>query len=239
MNFYKHHIGDYDSATAHLSWEEDLAYLRLLRIYYRDEKPLPLDITKCARLVRASSTKQIAAVREVIHSFFTEMTDGWHNKRADEEIFAAKRQSQINRRTALEREAARRREEEQTSGKSSNGQHDSLHDSDTNRSQPVHDSFTATVAFREPIQTPDSRLLDSKTTKKKTRPKGAVDKSKNARLEDIARLQAWASEIGCALKPDGRESPGRYEARIESWKRAQSRPGGEPVTVAKILGGAK
>jgi uncharacterized protein YdaU (DUF1376 family) len=41
VNFYKHHLGDYDAATAHLSWDEDQAYTRLLRLYYRTEKPIP------------------------------------------------------------------------------------------------------------------------------------------------------------------------------------------------------
>ena len=31
MNYYPFHIGDYLSATRHLSWEEDAAY-RLMRI---------------------------------------------------------------------------------------------------------------------------------------------------------------------------------------------------------------
>ena len=35
MHYYPHHIGDYKSATAHLSNEEDLAYRRLLEMYKR------------------------------------------------------------------------------------------------------------------------------------------------------------------------------------------------------------
>jgi uncharacterized protein YdaU (DUF1376 family) len=31
VNYYKHHIGDYAEATAHLSFVEDAAYLRLMR----------------------------------------------------------------------------------------------------------------------------------------------------------------------------------------------------------------
>ena len=44
MNFYKHHLGDYDGHTAHLTWTQDLAYTRLLREYYRREAPIPDDL---------------------------------------------------------------------------------------------------------------------------------------------------------------------------------------------------
>ena len=41
MNFYPFHIGDYASATRHLTWIEDAAYRRLLDVYYVKEGPLP------------------------------------------------------------------------------------------------------------------------------------------------------------------------------------------------------
>ena len=45
MFHYKRHIGDYRSATAHLTNDEDLAYMRLLDYYYETESPIdkPLD----------------------------------------------------------------------------------------------------------------------------------------------------------------------------------------------------
>lgn len=90
MNFYKHHIGDYAKHTDHLSWDEDQAYSRLMRVYYRDEKPLPLDIAKVIRLARAKTRPQRAAVEAVLEEFFFRDADGWHNKRADEEIAIAR-----------------------------------------------------------------------------------------------------------------------------------------------------
>jgi uncharacterized protein YdaU (DUF1376 family) len=83
---YDHHIGDYDAATAHLSWDEDQAYTRMIRVYYRTEKPLPADVAQVCRLVRASLPKHRQAVQAVLEEFFTLEEDGWHNKRCDEEI---------------------------------------------------------------------------------------------------------------------------------------------------------
>ena len=58
INWYEHHIKDYDSATMHLSWEEDLAYTRLLRWYYRKEEPIPGDLEQACRIVRAATDLQ-------------------------------------------------------------------------------------------------------------------------------------------------------------------------------------
>lgn len=86
MNYYEHHLADYTQATAHLSFLEDAAYSRMLRWYYANEKPLPVDIKKIERLVRAHSEEEREAVRTILDEFFTEELDGWHQDRADQEI---------------------------------------------------------------------------------------------------------------------------------------------------------
>lgn len=88
MNYYEHHLGDYDSATAHLSWLEDCAYRRMLCLYYRTEAPLPVDVKQVCRLVRASSKPERDAVQQVLTEFFEQADDGWHNTRCDEDIAA-------------------------------------------------------------------------------------------------------------------------------------------------------
>lgn len=86
MNYYEHHIGDYNSATSHLSWIEDMAYTRLIRLYYRTESPIPADIAQACRLVRAATKSERNAVASVLGEFFTLEDDGWHQKRCDEDI---------------------------------------------------------------------------------------------------------------------------------------------------------
>jgi uncharacterized protein YdaU (DUF1376 family) len=41
VNFYSFHIGDYAAHTRHLTPIEDIAYRRMLDLYYTSEKPLP------------------------------------------------------------------------------------------------------------------------------------------------------------------------------------------------------
>ncbi len=90
MNFYAHHIGDYLSATAHLSWTEDCAYRRLLDAYYTREAALPVDVAACCRLVRATSKDERAAVGIVLREFFVETPDGWQHSRCEREIERAR-----------------------------------------------------------------------------------------------------------------------------------------------------
>ena len=82
MNFYPFHIGDYISHTNHLSDEEDLAYRRMIDLYYQSEQPFN-DSSTVARRIRAS----VEIVEAILHEFFTlEDDECWHNKRIDEEI---------------------------------------------------------------------------------------------------------------------------------------------------------
>lgn len=147
MNFYKHHIGDYAQATLHLSFVEDAAYSRLLRKYYAEEKPLPADLKAIQRLVGARSEEERDAVETVLSEFFVLQEDGWHNKRADEEIAKALAQAETNRKIAVEREERKRaRKENEAKTKQSRTEHESCEEGNESCSS------------REPSQTPDSRL---------------------------------------------------------------------------------
>ncbi len=101
MNYYPFHIGDYVSATRHLTWDEDAAYRRLLDVYYSTEKPLPLDPRAVYRLVVASSPEQRAAVDTVLAEFFVQTPNGWINLRADVEINAMREKQRKARASAL------------------------------------------------------------------------------------------------------------------------------------------
>jgi len=81
MNYYPFHIGDYISHTNHLTDAEDLAYRRMIDLYYLTEKPFT-DIDFIVR--RVKSTPEIISV--LLSDFFVKTENGWTNKRADEEI---------------------------------------------------------------------------------------------------------------------------------------------------------
>tara|TARA_R110002126_G_scaffold240251_1_gene383503 strand:- start:220 stop:876 length:657 start_codon:yes stop_codon:yes gene_type:complete len=81
MNYYPFHIGDYISHTSHLSDAEDLAYRRMIDLYYQTEEPFT-DVFWVARKVK--STPEIVEI--LLKEFFEVDFDGWRSKRADEEI---------------------------------------------------------------------------------------------------------------------------------------------------------
>jgi uncharacterized protein YdaU (DUF1376 family) len=76
---------------------EDGAYNRLLRQYYRTGKPLPAIAEVLLRVCRAFADDEKAATLKVLHEFFFLEADGWHNKRADEELARASQLSEKRR----------------------------------------------------------------------------------------------------------------------------------------------
>ncbi len=90
MNYYPHHVGDYMTATAHLTWLEDCAYRRLLDSYYVREQPFPVDIAQVCRLVRAAGKDERKAVETVLKEFFRLTEAGWHHGRCEREIEKAR-----------------------------------------------------------------------------------------------------------------------------------------------------
>ena len=84
MHYYQFNIGDYAKRTRHLTNLEDLAYRRLIDLYYTEESPMPDDLNQIARLVSMRENKD--EIKNVLSDFFTLESGFWVNKRADEEI---------------------------------------------------------------------------------------------------------------------------------------------------------
>jgi uncharacterized protein YdaU (DUF1376 family) len=84
MHYYQFNIGDYASHTRHLSIIEDIAYRRLLDLYYLHERPLGDCSTNVARLIGMSQYSE--EVETVLMEFFEHIDGGFINSRADKEI---------------------------------------------------------------------------------------------------------------------------------------------------------
>lgn len=103
MHYYQFNIGDYVKDTQHLSEMEDLAYRRMLDLYYRSEKQLPLDEQEIARLIRMRSHCDCIAL--VLREFFERTADGYANSRVDKEISAFKSKSDKAKASAKDRKS--------------------------------------------------------------------------------------------------------------------------------------
>jgi uncharacterized protein YdaU (DUF1376 family) len=97
MHYYSFHVSDYIHDTAHLSLYEDLAFRRLLDLYYTSEKPIPNKTHEVSRRIRMAN--QINAVQTVLEEFFMfDMeNDCWFHKRCDETILAYQAKAERNR----------------------------------------------------------------------------------------------------------------------------------------------
>jgi uncharacterized protein YdaU (DUF1376 family) len=84
MHYYSFNIGDYTSHTAHLSPVEDIAYRRLLDLYYQTESPISKDIASVCRQIRMREYS--ADVQQILSEFFTECESGWVSARCHREI---------------------------------------------------------------------------------------------------------------------------------------------------------
>jgi uncharacterized protein YdaU (DUF1376 family) len=84
MHYYQFNIGDYLSHTKHLDLMEDLAYRRLLDLYYLHERPLNSGVASVARQIGMRDHE--TEVKTVLEEFFDLSDDGWINQRADKEI---------------------------------------------------------------------------------------------------------------------------------------------------------
>lgn len=83
--------GDFLADTGHLGNTELGIYWRLLLVYYRDARPLPVDMDRLRRLAMTFSPEECRALESVLPEFFilTTRADGtrcWHHKRADIEL---------------------------------------------------------------------------------------------------------------------------------------------------------
>jgi len=85
MHFFAFNIGDYASHTRHLTNNEDLAYRRLLDLYYLHEQPINECPTTVARLINMRDN--VEEVETVLNEFFVFAEgQGWTNIRVEEEI---------------------------------------------------------------------------------------------------------------------------------------------------------
>lgn len=99
MYYYSFHIGDYRAATAHLTNEEDLAYRRLIDMYYDTELPIPDDFVWVARRIRSS----VDVVKAVLQDMFILTDEGWDNERCAEELKGYRKMKEGGRNGAAKR----------------------------------------------------------------------------------------------------------------------------------------
>ena len=86
MNFYPHHIGDFNNATRHLTRVERSVYRDAIELYYDTESPLDSDVDRLCRKLICNSEHERDALISVLNEFFVKSEIGFFHERCSIEI---------------------------------------------------------------------------------------------------------------------------------------------------------
>ena len=172
MHYYQFNIGDYASHTRHLSPIEDIAYRRLLDLYYLHERPLNSGLTSVARQINLREYE--SEVKSVLEEFFTLTDDGWINVRADKEI--AHYRGKIEQASRAGRASAERR----SNARSTDVQPTNNHKPITNNHKPIK---TSKPDVERPDDIPEDLWIDFQKHRKNKNAQITVRVINNLRKE--------------------------------------------------------
>lgn len=133
MNYYPHHIGDFNSATRHLTRVERSIYRDLIDIYYDTEAALPADMDRLCRLAIARSDEERTAVAQVLQEFFVQTDAGWTHDRCEREIAKYRGLKEAKSAAGKASAAARSRKSEQPNDSNSTAVEQVLNECATNQ----------------------------------------------------------------------------------------------------------
>jgi uncharacterized protein YdaU (DUF1376 family) len=113
MNYYPHHIGDFNSATRNLTWIQKWAYRELLELYYDQERAIANDMELIYFKLGARNAEQKEAISIVLKHFFKPVSNDsgvkcFVNARCDEEIAHYQKKQMSQSKAGLASAAARK-----------------------------------------------------------------------------------------------------------------------------------
>lgn len=144
MHYFQFNIGDYASHTRHLSPMEDLAYRRLLDLYYLKDGQVYGDEAEVARQV--GLREYVQEVKQVLQDFFClDEDDRWSHARCDAEIAHFRQKS----------------EKASNAGKASAQRRSNVRSTDvqpTNNQQPITNNQEPVLSSKEDMSSDDDRV---------------------------------------------------------------------------------
>ena len=144
MHYFQFNIGDYASHTRHLSPMEDLAYRRLLDLYYLKDGQVYGDEAEVARQV--GLREYVQEVKQVLQDFFClDANDRWSHARCDAEIAHFRQKS----------------EKASNAGKASAQRRSNVRSTDvkpTNNQQPITNNQEQVLSSKEDMSSDDDRV---------------------------------------------------------------------------------
>ncbi|MDB5937510.1 MAG: putative phage protein [Massilia sp.] len=204
MNYYSHHIGDFNNATRHLTRVERSIYRDMMDLYYDTELPLTLDVSALCRKLLARSEEESTAVQQMLNEFFNRTEQGWHHSRCESVIEEFR--TNTSAKSAAGKASAAKREAERL---------EKLNASSTGVQQPL-DGRTTDVQLpitHSPLPTTHipTKDIDAEFAKAWT----AYPKRPGASKADS--LKAWKARIKAGATPEAiLAGVVRYAAYVEA-----------------------
>ena len=207
MNYYPHHINDFNSATRHLNRLERGIYRDLIELYYETEQRLTNDLTALCRKIIARSNEESTAVEQVLNEFFTETPTGWFHSRCEDEI-ERYRSNNSQKAEAGRASAAKRQEKRQ---RALNGDSTDVQRTLNERATDEQRNSNVTPTNQEPI-TNHHKPIKKKTTSQPDKPTDVSDsvwqdflqirKAKRSPMTDTAlqQIRAEADKANITLQ---------------------------------------
>jgi len=109
MNFYPHHIGDFNNSTRHLTRVERSVYRDAIELQYDSETVLTKDFDRLAKRLICVSDEEKSALKAVLEEFFTLKEDGYMNERCFIEIEKYRANTSAKARAGIASAASRQR----------------------------------------------------------------------------------------------------------------------------------
>lgn len=207
MNYYPHHIGDFNSATRHLTRVERSLYRDLIELYYDTEQPLDsVNFDRLSRKVIAVSEEEKTALQYVLDEFFELDGDFYHHARCDDELakYHANASAKVKAGKASA-EARRKRAEEKRRKQGSTQQNSTPVEQPLNGCSTQHEQNPTNQEPRtinqEPIKTSSKKFDDDDLNLAKNFfEKILLINPKNK----IPNFESWANDIRKTRELDNR-----------------------------------
>ena len=198
MNYYSHHMGDFDRATRHLTRVERSIYRDLIEVYYDTEKELTLDMAALCRKVIARTNEEATAVEQVLNEFFIKTPTGWFHSRCDEEIEAY--HNSTTQKSAAGKASAAKREQKRQQALNGN-------------STPVEQTLNGTPTNQEPL----TNIKDMSSAKPNDPcPQSEILSLYHEILPTYPAVRAWTPKRQAKLRARWKEDSSRQS--LDWWR---------------------
>lgn len=201
MHYYQFNIKDYSFATIRMTLMEDLAFRRMLDLFYESEKPLPFELKRIAKLIGMIDHQE--EIRDILNEFWQETENGWVNSRAEIEIekYQAKADSARANGKKGGRPAKAKKTQSVNLANPEKSESKANHKPLTNNHKPINNIHQQIAdAWNEKFSN-ELSSVSKLTQKRKSAINGCIAEMKSTRF-DFSLLNTWLDLFDHALKSD-------------------------------------